>query len=593
MSSLYERIKNFFKSSKQTAGNEELRIQNDASLFIQLLLKNEPMTVKLDREAVEATALKVNELLQQLLGKEVLIQSVSADIVELRQKAYREELYETAHAICDGNIEIFRKIADLRAAYKDSPLEKLMVNAFKTFLAADGVGSITQFKKELKFIDNLIAFKEPLEKVPLEFSQNFLCLLETISWQARHFIPSIPGFDDSEALWLEDDVWNHINSFVDFLFVFTKSQYKDQMQYHVKLFEWMKKNLDSSKHVYFGRLLCLLRDGKCKDLQEILEVADLDLPANYIPIQKLGEGAVSKVYLAKNTSYNSEVALKILKPEVPLEKAVPLALSEIAKIRKLQNKNIVLYYDPFEYNGKLIIPMEPYEKTLKEELKDGPLPLVETLHYCQQISSALEACHEEGIMHHDFGPGNIGIDATGQIKLADFNLSLYPDNRLKHFPLDYVSPGQLENPAKTIQIEDNVWSLAVIFYEMLTGKRIFSPTDNQMTREQKHNYIAQRQMELMNDYSLLESELNKIVVTEEDAKLFWKLGGHKVTSFPEIMVEALQLKQQGHEIISQTEMPDEIKARLIKKELVNTIKELFAYYTDPIAKYEAQKKANL
>ena len=151
--------------------------------------------------------------------------------------------------------------------------------------------------------------------------------------------------------------------------------------------------------------------------------------SHYKILEKLGEGGMGEVYLAKDTKLGRKVALKFLPKEFtnvgangdsPVERFQREAQAAAA----LNHPNIITIYEINEHEGQTYIAIEYVEgKTLKESLTSNPLPLTKVVDYTTQICEGLQKAHEAGITHRDIKPQNIIINTDGQVKILDFGLA--------------------------------------------------------------------------------------------------------------------------------------------------------------------------
>jgi Tol biopolymer transport system component len=210
---------------------------------------------------------------------------------------------------------------------------------------------------------------------------------------------------------------------------------------------------------------------------------------------KLGEGGMGVVYRAEDTRLGREVAVKVL-PEAFT--ADPERLARFAREAKvlaaLDHANIAAIHS-FETaapNHFLVMQLAPGE-TLAERLERGPQPLEEALPVALQIAAALEAAHEKGIIHRDLKPANVKVDAEGKVKVLDFGLAKALDRTAVSDSDPAVSPtltgmatmqGVILGTAaymapeqakgKIVDKRADIWAFGVVFYEMLTGRRLFA-----------------------------------------------------------------------------------------------------------------------
>ena len=198
-------------------------------------------------------------------------------------------------------------------------------------------------------------------------------------------------------------------------------------------------------------------------------------------IRKLAASEYSAVYLAENESSGSQVVLKVLRqaPEdSDLIGAFDRFLQEYEIIAGLEHPNIVSIHDLGVGDEHAHIAMEFLDGgNLKSRVASG-IDEDSAVSYLQQIGSALATIHSVGILHRDLKPGNIMFRADGSIALIDFGLAkrmrleqaMTGSGEIFGTPY-YMSPEQ--GHADDVDERGDIYSLGVIFYEMLTGEKPF------------------------------------------------------------------------------------------------------------------------
>src|SRR5262245_17814997 len=139
----------------------------------------------------------------------------------------------------------------------------------------------------------------------------------------------------------------------------------------------------------------------------------------------IGAGGMGEVYRARDTRLKRDVALKIL-PESFAADADRLARfqREAEVLASLSHPNIAGIYGIEESNGTRALVMELVEgEDLSQRIARGPIPLDEALPIARQICEALEAAHEQGIIHRDLKLANIKVRSDGTVKVLDFGLA--------------------------------------------------------------------------------------------------------------------------------------------------------------------------
>ena len=201
--------------------------------------------------------------------------------------------------------------------------------------------------------------------------------------------------------------------------------------------------------------------------------------SHYRIIEALGEGGMGVVYKATDTRLDRRVALKFLATYLLLDREGRERFHREAKAAaSLNHPNICTVYEIDEADGRMFIAMEFVEgESFKHRTRSGPLETEEVLDLTIQAAQGLHAAHEKGITHRDIKSANIMVTPQGQVKLMDFGLAQLGD----HSQLTksgstlgtpaYMSPEQALG--KKTDHRTDLWSLGVVFYELIVGQLPF------------------------------------------------------------------------------------------------------------------------
>jgi predicted Ser/Thr protein kinase len=209
----------------------------------------------------------------------------------------------------------------------------------------------------------------------------------------------------------------------------------------------------------------------------------------------IGKGGMGAVYKARQPALDRFVALKILPPRVAggpgfAERFV----REARALAKLSHPNIVAVYEFGQVDGLPFLLMEFVDGlNLRALERSGRLAPREALKILPQICEALQFAHDEGVVHRDIKPENILLDKRGRVKIADFGIAKImgadkapvpvparaPDDGGSKPPITeegriigtphYMAPEQVDKP-QSVDHRADIFSLGVVFYEMLTGE---------------------------------------------------------------------------------------------------------------------------
>jgi tRNA A-37 threonylcarbamoyl transferase component Bud32/TolB-like protein/tetratricopeptide (TPR) repeat protein len=208
---------------------------------------------------------------------------------------------------------------------------------------------------------------------------------------------------------------------------------------------------------------------------------------HYEIVGRMAAGGMGVVYKARDLRLDRHVALKFLPPQLSGDDAARARLLTEAKTASsLDHPNIAVVHEIGETaDGCLFIAMRWYEgETLREKLRRGPLPVAEAVDIACQLAGALAAAHRTGIVHRDVKPSNVVITTDGVPKLLDFGIArldgveLTRDGSTKG-TVAYMSPEQARGGS--VDHRTDLWSLGVLLYEMLAGRRPFAGEGEQAT----------------------------------------------------------------------------------------------------------------
>ncbi|HEU4323592.1 MAG TPA: protein kinase [Roseiflexaceae bacterium] len=203
---------------------------------------------------------------------------------------------------------------------------------------------------------------------------------------------------------------------------------------------------------------------------------------------ELGRGGMAMVYRAHQQDLNRDVALKILRPELALDQGyVARFTHEARSVAALDHPHIVPIYEvgSAELEGTNAtlhyLAMKHITGTTLKQLvrQGGPLDILQACDLLDQVASAIDYAHRQGMIHRDIKPSNIMVTDGGWAYLTDFGLArsmlqaigLTIDGAVLGTP-EYMSPEQAEGRA-TIGAPTDIYSLGVVIYELLTGRMPF------------------------------------------------------------------------------------------------------------------------
>jgi serine/threonine protein kinase len=194
----------------------------------------------------------------------------------------------------------------------------------------------------------------------------------------------------------------------------------------------------------------------------------------------LGKGGFGIVYLAQDEQLQRLVAIKVPhRHRLVTAEDAEAYLTEARTVAKLDHPNIVPVHDAGSTEQFPCFAVSKYINgtDLATKLKQDRLPLHEAMALVATLAEALHHAHKQGLVHRDIKPGNILLDSNGKPHLADFGLALKEENLGKGPAYagtpSYMSPEQARGEGNRVDGRSDIFSLGVVFYELLTGRKPF------------------------------------------------------------------------------------------------------------------------
>jgi len=208
----------------------------------------------------------------------------------------------------------------------------------------------------------------------------------------------------------------------------------------------------------------------------------------------LGAGGMGEVYRARDDKLGRDVAVKVLSEAFTHDSQRMARFEREAKVlASLNHPNIASIYGLDDSSNLQALILELVEgPTLADRIKQGPIPVEDSLRIARQIAEALEYAHEHGVVHRDLKPANIKLTDSDVVKVLDFGLAKAIEGNTDSIDVStsptisqvatevgvilgtaaYMSPEQAKG--KSVDRRADIWSFGCVLFEMLTGKNTFS-----------------------------------------------------------------------------------------------------------------------
>jgi eukaryotic-like serine/threonine-protein kinase len=223
---------------------------------------------------------------------------------------------------------------------------------------------------------------------------------------------------------------------------------------------------------------------------------------DYEIVSMLGVGGMGSVYRVRNVISDRTEAMKVLLPNLVAEPDLAVRfISEIRMLASFDHPNIAQLHTAFQVDNQLVMMMEFVEgSTLEQIAKKGPIPQSDVIKYMQQVLAALSYAHGRGVVHRDIKPANIMVTSQGVVKLMDFGIAKSRTEQDLTRPgttmgsLYYMSPEQVRGG--TVDARSDIYSVGVMMYELLAGRRPFVADSAYEILNQQCNVVPQSPVEV-------------------------------------------------------------------------------------------------
>jgi TonB family protein len=205
------------------------------------------------------------------------------------------------------------------------------------------------------------------------------------------------------------------------------------------------------------------------------------LIGRYQILDKIGEGGMGSLFLARDPAIDRLVAIKLLRHGLDTEPLRERFAREARAAGRLRHPHIVTIFDVGEHEGDPFIAMEFLAgETLAELIREGArLSLSRRLKLLEELCDGLAYAHRTGLVHRDIKPANLMVDADGVLKILDFGIVRVSDSGMTQAgalvgTVNYMSPEQVVGSA--VDHRSDIFAVGLVAYELISGRQAFAGT---------------------------------------------------------------------------------------------------------------------
>jgi DNA-binding NarL/FixJ family response regulator len=197
-------------------------------------------------------------------------------------------------------------------------------------------------------------------------------------------------------------------------------------------------------------------------------------------LRLIGEGGMSRVYLASREKDDEPLVVKILRSGVTQDKrSLARFMEEYNLVERIRSRHVARIFGHGVSESHAYLVMEFFDGgDLNKRLGDKPLPPEEALRIFRELMLALGDIHEQGILHRDLKPQNLMFRADGSLAIVDFGIAKHVDSIDRTSQGEvlgtprYMSPEQVQGRA--LDLRTDIYSAGVLLYQMMTGRHLYS-----------------------------------------------------------------------------------------------------------------------
>jgi eukaryotic-like serine/threonine-protein kinase len=235
----------------------------------------------------------------------------------------------------------------------------------------------------------------------------------------------------------------------------------------------------------------------------------------------IGEGGMSRVYLASRESDDEPLVVKLLRSEVTSDpNALARFMEEYAMVERIQSRHVARIYQHGTSEGHAYLVMEFFEGgDLMKRLQGKALPPQDALRIFRELTFALGDIHEKGILHRDLKPQNLMFRQDGSLAIVDFGIAKHIDaiDRTGHGEIlgtpRYMSPEQVQGRA--LDLRTDIYSAGVLLFQMFTGEHLF---DGETAVEVALNHLNRAPPPLPEHLERFQRLMDKLLEKDRDAR---------------------------------------------------------------------------